>query len=71
MKSETGGVANEYKDVLLQNKFLRHSMIRIQSKDHRRGPFEINKISLSQFDDKLYIESNGYGGLCLGYQSQL
>ena len=33
MKSETGGVANEYKDVLLQNKFLRHSMIRIQSKD--------------------------------------
>ena len=26
---------NEYKDVLLKNKCLRHSMNRIQSKDHR------------------------------------
>ena len=28
---------NEYKDVLLKNKCLRHSMNRIQSKDHRMG----------------------------------
>ena len=28
---------NEYKDVLLNNKCIRHSINRIQSKDHRRG----------------------------------
>ena len=28
---------NEYKDVLLNKKCLRHSMIRIQSKDHKIG----------------------------------
>ena len=46
---------NEYKDVLLKNKCLRHSMNRIQIKDHRIGTYEINKISLSYFDDKIYI----------------
>ena len=35
---------NEYKDVLLNNTFLRHSMNRIQSKDHIIGKYEINKI---------------------------
>ena len=34
---------------------LRHTMNRIQSKDHRIGTYEINKISLSCFDDKIYI----------------
>ena len=46
---------NEYKDVLLKTKCLRHSINRIQSKDHRIGTYEINKISLSCFDDKVYI----------------
>ena len=36
---------NEYKDVLLNNKCRRHSMNRIQSKDHRIGIYEITKIS--------------------------
>ena len=35
---------SEYKDVLLNNKSLRHSMNRTQSKDHRIGIYEINKI---------------------------
>ena len=35
---------NKYKDVLLNNKYLRHSINRIQSKDHRIGTYEINKI---------------------------
>ena len=35
---------NEYKDVLLNNKCIRHSMNRTQSKDHRIGNYEINKI---------------------------
>ena len=58
---------NEYKDVLLNKKCLRHSMNRIQSKDHRIGTYEINKISLSCFHDKIYIEKNGCDGLALGY----
>ena len=37
---------NKYKDALLNNKHLRHSINRIQSKDHRTGTYEINKISL-------------------------
>ena len=58
---------NEHKDILLNKKFLRHSMNRIQSKDHRIGPYEINKVSLSCFDDKIYIQKNGCDGLALGY----
>ena len=45
----------ECKDVLLNKKCLRHLMNKIQSKDHRIGTYEINKISLSYFDDKIYI----------------
>ena len=58
---------NEYKDVLLNKKCLRHSMNRIQSKDHRIETYEINKISLFCFDDKIYIQNNGWDGLALGY----
>ena len=32
---------NEYKDVLLNKKCLRHSVSRIQSKDHKTGTYEI------------------------------
>ena len=44
---------NKYKDVLLSKKCLKHSMNRIQSKYHRIGTNEINKFSLSCFDDKI------------------
>ena len=47
---------NEYKDILLNNLCIRHSMDRIQSKYHRIGTYEINKISLSCYDDKIYSE---------------
>ena len=40
-------------------------MNRIQSKNHKIGTNEI-KISLSCFDDKIYILNNGYDGLRLG-----
>ena len=48
-------IHNEYEDVLLNTKCIRHSMNIIQSKDHRKGTSEIRKISLSYFDDKIYI----------------
>ena len=57
---------NEYKNVLLNNKCLRHSMNIIQSKNHRIRICDINKISLLYFDDKIYILSSGYDGLALG-----
>ena len=59
-------IHNEYEDILLNKKCLRHSMNRIQS-NHRIGTYEINKISLSCFDDKIYIQNNGYDRLALGY----
>ena len=37
---------NEYKDVLSNNKCIRHSMNRIKSKDHQTGTYEISKVSL-------------------------
>ena len=60
-------IHNEYKDILLNNKCIRHSMNRILSKDHRISTCEINKISLSCFNDKIYSQNNGYGGLALGF----
>ena len=44
-------------------------MNRIESKDHKIGIYEINKISLSCFDEEIYIQNNEYDGLALGYQS--
>ena len=62
-------IHNEYKDVLLNNKCLRHSMNRIQSTDHSIRTYEISKSSSSCFDNKIYIQNNGYEGLTLGYLS--
>ena len=43
---------NEFKDTLFNKKVLRHKMTRIQIKNHKLGTYEINKISLSCFDEK-------------------
>ena len=58
---------NEYKDILFNKKCLRHSVGGIQSKDHRTGTYEISAISLSCFDDKIYIQNNRCDLLALGY----
>ena len=39
----------------------------IQSKDYRIGSYEINKIYLSCFNDKIYIQNNEFDGLALDY----
>ena len=36
----------EYEDILLNKKIIRHKMKRIQSKKHKIGTYEVNKISL-------------------------
>ena len=58
---------SKYKDVLLNIKCLRHSMNRIQGKNHKIGTYEINKKFLSSFDDKIYILNSGYNGLAFDY----
>ena len=57
----------EYKDVLLNDKYLRHSMDRIQGTNHKMGTYEIKKMYLSCFDDKKYILNSGYDELGVGY----
>ena len=53
---------NEYKDVLLNNKCLRHSINRIQSNDHRIRTYEIKNFQqLSCFDDRICIQNSEYG----------
>ena len=49
----------DYKNVLFNNKQIHHEMKTIRSEKHQLGSFELNKISLSCFDDKRYIHHNG------------
>ena len=42
-------------------------MKRIQSKKHKLGTYEIDKISLSCFDDKRYVLDDGIYTLYLSY----
>ena len=50
---------NEFKDTLFNKKIIRHKMRRIQGKKHKMGTYEINKISLSVFDDKRFVLNDG------------
>ena len=50
---------NKFKDVLFNQKIIRHKIKRIQSKKHKLGTYEIDKIPLSCFDDKIYVFDDG------------
>ena len=50
---------DKFKDVLFNEKIIRHKMKRIQSKKHKLRTHEINKISLSCFDEKRYVLDDG------------
>ena len=50
---------NEFKDTLFNKKVVRHKMKRIQSKKHKIGTYEVNKISVSCFDDKEFVLDDG------------
>ena len=54
---------NEFKHVLFNKKVFRHKMKRIQAKKHKIGAYEIDKISLSCFDDKRYALDDGLNTL--------
>ena len=47
----------DYKNVLINNKQIHHAMKTIRSNNHQLGSYELNKVSLSCFDDKRCIYS--------------
>ena len=49
---------NEFKDAF-NKKIIRHKMKRIEKKQHKIKTYEINKISLSCFDNKRFILDDG------------
>ena len=50
-------------NVLFNKKVIRHKMKRIQAKKHKIGTYEIDKISLSCFDDQRYVLDDGVNTL--------
>ena len=50
---------NKLKNVLFNEKIIRHKMKRIQSKKHKLGTYEIDKIPAPCFDDKIYVLDDG------------
>ena len=49
---------NGFKNTLFNKKIIRHKM-KIQGKKHKMGTYEIDKISLSVFDDKRFVLNDG------------
>ena len=56
-----------YKETLFNNKQMHHTMKTIRSNNHQLGSYELNKVSLSCFDDKRYIHNNGVTSYAYGH----
>ena len=56
-----------YKETLFNKKQMYHKMKTIRSKNHQLGTYEINKVSLSCFDDKRYILEDGINSYAYGH----
>ena len=57
----------DYKNVLFNNEQIHHKMKTIRSEKHLLGSYELNKISLSCFDDKRFIHENGITSYAYGH----
>ena len=53
----------EYRDLLFNKHVVRHKMKRIESNIHSAGTYDVNKISLSCFDDKIHVLGDGINTL--------
>ena len=63
-----GNIKHEdYKNVLFKNEQMQHKMKTIRSDKHQLGSYEMNKISLSCFDDKRYISKDGIKSFAYGH----
>ena len=60
---------DDYKNTLFNNKQMYHKMKTIRSENHQLGSFEINKVSLSCFDDKRYIHEDGITSYAYGHKN--
>ena len=49
----------DYKNTLFQNKQMYHTMKTIRIDNHQLSSYELNKVSLSCFDDKRYLLHDG------------
>ena len=56
-----------YKDVLFNSKQMHHKMKTIRSNEHEICSYELNKVSLSCFDDKRYILKDGINSYAYGH----
>ena len=57
----------DHKNTLMNNEQMHHKMKTIRSQTHQLGSYEINKVSLSCFDDKRYIHDNGTSSYAYGH----
>ena len=57
----------DYKNILMNNEQMHHKIKTIRSQRHQLGSYEINKVSLSCFDDKCYIHDNGMNSYACGH----
>ena len=58
----------DYKDVLFENQQMLDKMKTIRSHKHELASYEINKVSLSCFDDKRYILADGIASYAYGHR---
>ena len=58
-----------YKDSLFNNREMHHKMKTIRSQNHELSSYEINKVSLSCFDDKRYIHTDGKTSYAYGHKN--
>ena len=71
-KGHTSNIRNaEFKNTLFIEKVIRHTMKGIKSFNHRMHTYESNKISLSVYDYKRYICSDGIHTLAYGHKDIL
>ena len=57
----------DYKNTLINNKQMHHKMKTIGSQKYQLESYEINKVSLSCFDDKRYIHDIGGSSYAYGH----
>ena len=57
----------KHEDYKNTNEQMHHKLKTIRSQRHQLGSYEINKVSLSCFDDKCYIHDNGTSSYAHGH----
>ena len=57
----------DYRETLFNNQQMYHKMKTIRSQNHQIKSYEINKVSLSCYDDKRYILEDGIHSYAYGH----